>query len=227
MSVAVIIALSYHGGDGRSLPGVIHDSSRMVALAQSQNLAIVMLTDDVAAAEHCGVTSAIVTSELILTTIRHCLGQYRNLLIYFSGHGHRGALELHDSEILKVKDIYRLICDVATRDQQLLILNDCCNGSSWGLPFVLTGTKWQCRKGNYLFCPATVISMSSSSLNELSTATDAGSVFTRSYYDLWKNGKYPTYRQLAETLGVKLFASIPDSTCFAWLEQPSDNTTSF
>lgn len=218
----VVIALNYsknikNKGSGK-LPGIHHDVTKIVAIGQEKNMDIFIYTDDPATAKMYGVDRVTVNGTLVTGILRDMLEKYTNLLIYFTGHGHKGSLEFSNGEVVKVKDLYRLISDNSTRKHNIFIISDCCNGSSWGLPFTIKDGKWKCRDGNYLFSASRIVSISSSMVGQISDATNAGSAFTSKFYQLWKSKDYSSYVELADKLGVRLFSTILDSSLYEWIE---------
>lgn len=219
----VVIALSYvknvkNTGSGK-LPGIHHDVSRIVSIGQEKNLEVSIYTDDPTTAALYEVDHRPINKSLIEEVLLKVLKKNNNLMLYFTGHGHKGSIECSNGEIVKVKDLYKLISDNSTREHNILIMSDCCNGSSWGLPFTMKNGKWKFRGIKYMFSSSRIISISSSMVGEASDATNAGSIFTSNYYDLWKSQGYSSYGELAEKLGVRICSSLVYSHLFPWLEK--------
>lgn len=219
----VVIALSYvknikNTGSGK-LPGIHHDVSRIVSIGQEKKLDVSIYTDDPGTATLYGVDYRPINRSLVEEILLKVLKEYSNLMLYFTGHGHKGSLEFSNGEVVKVKDLYKLISDNSTREHNILIMSDCCNGSSWGLPFTMKDAKWKFRGIKYMFSSSHIISISSSMVGEASDATNAGSIFTSSYYNLWKTGGYSSYGELAEKLGVRIFSTLVFAHLFPWLEK--------
>lgn len=101
------------------------------------------------------------------------------LILYYTGHAKGGNIILPDNTQVAL-DYVREILSKTNVDSQILSILDCCQSDGMTLPYIWSDNIYRLNSNNFL--PQQIICLSSSMLNEDSTATRSGSVFTRDLF---------------------------------------------
>lgn len=200
----IAICMSYHNDEIDTLPGAHSDLQMATLMARSCHLELLPVTDEQP-----------VTPQRLVDTITTAMQQHR-VVLYFSGHGEQGMLVLSNGVKVAVLWLYKVIRSLCTTHHEIIIINDACHGSSWGLPMIIHDNKWRFRKGKFKLAPCKIVAMASSTPDTVSMSHSNGSEFSRNYFQVWKDKRYTKFSQLAEALGTKAYYSMPHDDIFSW-----------
>lgn len=196
--------MSYHRDSIDTLPGAASDMEMATMMARSCHLELIPVTDEQP-----------VTVERLTAAITQGM-QHKRVVLYFSGHGEQGVLMLSNGVTVAVLWLYKLLRSLCTSQHEIVIINDACHGSSWGLPMKLHQNKWSFRKGKFKLAPCKIVAMASSTADGISMSHSNGSEFSRKYFQLWKDKRYSKFSQLAQALGTTAYYSMPHDDIFSW-----------
>ena len=164
------------------------------------------------------------TSNNFEKTIIKFISGLDRVVIYYSGHGKGGDIILPDNTHVPLSYLRQLISNKTNIDSQVLTILDCCESNGMELPFVYSNDRWLLNSKN--FNKRRILCLSSTHLEEDSTATRSGSIFTRSLISFLKNNynNYISMNDIKQIEGIYIHGSYPDiKSLWGWLIKPVHN----
>lgn len=123
--------------------------------------------------------------------IRDFVKDLDRLLIYYTGHGKDGDLILPDNTHVSLDYFRDLIVSHVTTNSQIVTIFDCCQSNGMKLPYLYSNGNYNLNSQN--FVRPSVICISSTQVDQDSTATRSGSLFTRLLFGYLYNKPNQTY----------------------------------
>ena len=159
-------------------------------------------------------------------TISNFINKLDRLTIYYTGHGKGGDIILPDDTHVSLIYLKQLICENVNHDCQIILILDCCESNGLNLPYQYNiDGNWKLHSRD--FTSQQILCISSSHLEEDSTATKSGSLFTRLLCKYLSNN-YNQYILLTDMYnnidGIYIYGSYPDiKMLWGWFSKPDHN----
>lgn len=142
------------------------------------------------------------------------------LFVYYTGHAKNGHLILPDNTHVPLNHLRNIIISNISSNSQVVIILDCCQSNGMELPYIYNNNY---KLNNFDFLPNRIICLSSSSIDQHSTATRSGSIFTRELFKILNsnNTAVLTVRDLFNKITVNIYTTYLETTLFVWFCNPT------
>ena len=154
-------------------------------------------------------------------TVQGFVSNLDKLIVYYTGHGKSGDIILPDNTHVSLLYLKYLLTGSTNRNCQIVSILDCCESDGMELSFNYSSDGvWKHINNN--FNDQEIMCISSSHIEEDSTATKAGSIFTRLLFRFLNEKKYITINDLINNDGIYIHASYPNiRLIWGWVTNPS------
>lgn len=158
-----------------------------------------------------------------------------HIFIYFTGHAKNGHIILPDDTHVSLTHLKDLIVSNTNPDCQIVVILDCCQSNGMDLPYIFNGNY---KLNNYNFINPSIICFSSSQIDEDSSASRSGSVFTRNIFNVIfgfpsqtsdsqnninDGGKILPIKSLFHKIKCTIYCSYPENILWAWVSGYNKN----
>ena len=142
------------------------------------------------------------------------------LFVYYTGHAKNGHIILPDNTHVPLDHLKDIIVANASPNCEIIFVLDCCQSNGMELPYVYNnGYKLSAHN----FLPNNIICLSSSLIDQDSTATRTGSIFTRNLFKIFKNNTIITIDNLISNITVNITTTYIEKLLFIWFTNPTKN----
>jgi len=141
------------------------------------------------------------------------------LFVYYTGHAKNGHIILPDNTHVSLDHLKDIIVSNISKYCEVVIVLDCCQSNGMNLPYSYHG-KYQLN--THEFNTSRIICLSSSRIDQDSTATRSGSLFSRELFDIFNNNKTVlTIRELYNKIIVNICTTYLETSLFVWFTNPN------
>ena len=195
--IALLVGFNYRNSN-HSIPGIIVDLYEMKKLSDSLNLDTYIITDISKDEDILNLADYVLKEGNFnvlnfmkenkekdrwivskdLSNLSNDIPKSDKILLYFSGHGIKGKIQLSNGDEMKNIDFLSLFCSFLNEQGELLWINDSCEFTSDLLSYKLGNNSWEVSDLNTSINRKVQI-ISSSNYNTKSETSIVGSDFTK------------------------------------------------
>ncbi len=154
------------------------------------------------------------------TIIINTVKDVNRLFIYYTGHAKNGHLILPDNTHIALTHIRDIISSSVNNDCQIVVILDCCQSNGMELPYLYDSVY---KLQTISFEKVPIICLSSSDINNDSSATGSGSIFSRNLFKYLNNHSIITIRDLSKNIMIGITCSYPEKMLWSWFGNGGKN----